>query len=78
MQKDVAETMDGEKMMDTDPRLVWEKMTKKMEDITMRNARHFEDENDETKWKIPMIKAPQQPIEDERARHQLTYTSFAL
>ena len=77
VQDGVADALGNEKVVDTDTRPVWEKMAEKMEDITVRVARHFEDENDQTKWKTPMIKAPQQPTEDEWMRHQLTHTPFA-
>lgn len=52
-------------------------MKDKVEDLSIRVARHFEDKSDETGWKPPMIKTPPQPTHDEWLRHQLTHTSFA-
>ena len=62
VQDGVADAMGGEKIVDTDTRPVWEKMAAKMEDIHVRVARHFEDENDGNQWKPPMVKFPLQPL----------------
>ena len=63
--------------IDTDTRPVWEKLENKVDDLTVKVARHFADQNEQTTWKIPMVKAPPQPTKDEWERHQLTHTPFA-
>ena len=66
-----------DKVIDTDTRPVWEKLHDKIKDLTVKVARHFEDQNDQTAWKVPMVKAPPQPTNDEWDRHQFTHTPFA-
>ena len=69
----------GEKeMADTDTRPVWEKMQDKVEDLSGRVARHFEDRNDGHGDGPPIVKSPQQPTAEEWARHQTTHTLCSM
>lgn len=71
-----VEDGDG-RVVHTDVRTGWEKMRDKIEDLAVKVTRHFEDENDETGWKPPMVKSPTQPTQDEWMRHKLAHTPFA-
>lgn len=68
VQEDEGEAKEGE---------IWQEVRDKTEDLTVRVARHFEDENDKTEWKTPMVGTPPQPTKDEWSRHQLIHTPFA-
>ena len=47
-----------------------------MDDLNVRVARHFEDANEDGKWKPPMVKSPLQPSREEWLQHQLTHTPY--
>ena len=55
----------------------WQQIQSKVEDLNVRVARHFEDQNDNTGWQPPMVASPVQPTKEEWQRHQLTHTSYA-
>ena len=72
------EGLANDKVIDTDTRLVWEKewehVENKVEDLNVRLARHFEDNNDVGSWRPPMVASPVQPTKEEWQKHQLTHT----
>ena len=57
------------KVIHTDTRPVWEKdweqVQEKVEDLNIRMARHFEDNNDGGGWQPPMVASPTQPTKED-------------
>ena len=68
---------DTKEVIDTDTRPVWEKMQDKIEELIGRVAEYFDDNNDKSERKPPIIKAPSQPIAEEFEQHQATHTPYA-
>ena len=62
--------------IDIDTRPVWEKLQDKIEELTKKVARHFEDQNEREGCQPPMIRAPRQPTAEEWEKHQVTHTPY--
>ena len=81
MQEADEGVQDQGKVIHIDTRPVWEKdweqVRDKVEDLNVRMARHFEDNNDGGGWQPPMVASPTQPTKEEWRRHQLTHTPYA-
>ena len=78
-----TETNEGENVVvegDRDireDREAWREVQDKVEDLTVRTARHFEDANGESGWQPPMVKTPLQPTREEWLTRPLIHTPYA-
>ena len=62
-----AEAMEtGEAVVEKhqEEQIEWEDVQDKVEELTVRVARHFEDANDQTGWKPLMVKSQLQPTKE--------------
>ena len=48
-----------------------------VEELHYRMTQQLEDPNDESSWRTPIIKAPQQPTKEEWARHCVIHIPYA-
>ena len=55
----------------------WDELATKYEELESRVREQFENNNEDQRQKVPMVKPPPKPTEDEWARHQLTHTPYA-
>lgn len=60
------------------PRQRWRSWQKQDEELREKVEEYLDDNNGNTEWKVPTIKAPHQPTKDDWERHQATHTPYAL